>query len=68
MACPARVGTYETYQIFAAFANATVPNGNISSCVGFDAITEVYNGTEAGVGVHMREQFASMVTGKYVLK
>lgn len=47
MACPARVGAYETYQVFAAFANATVPNGNISSCVGFDAITEVYNGTEA---------------------
>jgi hypothetical protein len=47
MACPTRVGPYETYQIFAAFANATVPNGDISSCVGFDAITEVYNSTEA---------------------
>lgn len=47
MACLARVGAYETYQIFAAFANATLPNGNISSCIGFDAITEVYNSTEA---------------------
>jgi hypothetical protein len=35
------------HQIFAAFANATVPNDNISSCVGFGAITEIYNGTEA---------------------
>jgi hypothetical protein len=42
MACPTRTGAY---QIFAALANATVPNSNISSCVGFDAITEVYNST-----------------------
>jgi len=34
------------HQIFAAFSNATLPNGNISSCIGLDAITEVYNSTE----------------------
>jgi hypothetical protein len=42
MACPTRTGQY---QIFAALANATVPNGNISSCIGFDAIIEAYNST-----------------------
>ena len=42
MACPTRNGAY---QIYAALANATVPNGDVSSCIGLDAITEVYNST-----------------------
>ncbi len=42
MACPTTNGPY---QIFAAFVNATVPNGNISACIGFDAVTYPYNGT-----------------------
>ena len=42
MACPTTTGAY---QVYAALANATVPNGNISSCIGFDALTEVYNST-----------------------
>jgi hypothetical protein len=42
MACPTATGTY---QVYAALTNATVPNGNISSCIGFDAFTEVYNST-----------------------
>jgi hypothetical protein len=44
MACPTATGTY---QVYAALANATVPNGNISSCIGFDAFTEVYNNIES---------------------
>ena len=46
MACPTKTG--RAYQIYAALNNATVPNGNISSCIGFDAITEAYNNTEGG--------------------
>jgi len=42
MACPT---PYGTYQIFAAFVNATVPLGNISACIGFDAVTAPYSGT-----------------------
>ena len=41
MACPTIGGTW---QVFAAIANATVPSGNISSCIGFDAITSSYSG------------------------
>ena len=40
MACP--LDDTSIYQIFAAMANASVPNGSIDSCVGFDAFTQDY--------------------------
>ena len=43
MACPTKTG--RAYQIYAAFTNATVPNGNVSSCIGLDAIAAAYNNT-----------------------
>ena len=36
MACPTR--TQGIYQVFANLQNATVPLGNVSQCLGFDAL------------------------------
>lgn len=41
MGCPTDEGPY---QVFANLQNATVPQGNVSDCVGFDAIAEEYGG------------------------
>ncbi|PYH95493.1 hypothetical protein BO71DRAFT_397949 [Aspergillus ellipticus CBS 707.79] len=40
MACPTEEGLY---QVFANMANATVPLGDVSDCLGFDAATVAYN-------------------------
>ena len=40
MACPDTDGGW---QVFAALHNATVPNGNVSSCFGFDGLTLDYS-------------------------
>ncbi|RMZ86087.1 hypothetical protein DV737_g100, partial [Chaetothyriales sp. CBS 132003] len=39
MACPNPNGSWD---VFAALQNATVPNGDVSSCLGFDALTVDY--------------------------
>ena len=39
MACPEKDGGW---QVMAAIANATVPNGNISTCLSFDGLTTDY--------------------------
>ena len=39
MACPVAGGAY---QVFAALGNATVPNVNLSACLGFDALVMEY--------------------------
>ncbi len=36
MACPTR--SQAVYQVFANLQNATVPLGNVSQCLGFDAL------------------------------
>ena len=36
MACP--TGDPGVYQVLASMKNATVPTGNISQCLGFDAL------------------------------
>jgi len=46
MACPTN-STAGPYQVFASTLGAIVPNGNISSCVGFDAYTSDYSGIAA---------------------
>ncbi len=45
MTCPT---PDESWQVFAAMPNATVPSGNIEDCVGFLAVTSVYNGVNGG--------------------
>lgn len=42
MGCPTVDGS-GLYQVFAAFAGAVVPNGDISTCLGFDALTVDYS-------------------------
>lgn len=44
MACPTSSGDW---QVFADTPNAIVPNGNLSDCLGFDALTEDFTGTFA---------------------
>jgi len=49
MACPT-TGTNSTggpYQVFAAMGNATVPNGDVTSCFRFDGLTLDYSGSAA---------------------
>jgi len=41
MACPV-TDAPGPYQVFAAFAGAVVPNGDASTCLGFDALTVDY--------------------------
>lgn len=44
MACPTVDNSTEPgWQVFAAMPNATVPTGNINDCVGFLAVTSVYD-------------------------
>ena len=42
MACPTEDNRW---QVFAAMQNATVPSGNVSDCLGFDAIALTYSGS-----------------------
>lgn len=45
MACPTVNSTVAaSYQVFAAFGNATVPSGNVNDCIGFDAVAVPYDG------------------------
>jgi hypothetical protein len=45
MACPNTVGNPSSWQVFAAIQNATVPTGDVSDCLGFDAAAIAYNGS-----------------------
>lgn len=45
MACPA---SDNLWQVFAAIQNATVPQGNITACLGFSALAVPYNNTLSG--------------------
>ncbi|RAL01425.1 uncharacterized protein BO80DRAFT_405796 [Aspergillus ibericus CBS 121593] len=55
MACPipaddeAEVPDAGPYQVFAAMANATVPTGNVSDCLRFEAVAVGWSGTEGSV-------------------
>jgi hypothetical protein len=40
MACPSDGG----WQVFAALQNATVPEGDVGKCLGFDALAITYSG------------------------
>jgi hypothetical protein len=44
MGCPTNDGRY---QVFAALQNATVPQGNVSDCIGFGALAFDYTGPTA---------------------
>ncbi|OOF95863.1 hypothetical protein ASPCADRAFT_207198 [Aspergillus carbonarius ITEM 5010] len=44
MACPTKDSKW---QVFAASQNATVPSGNVSDCLGFDALAVAGNGSVA---------------------
>ncbi|KAJ9294599.1 hypothetical protein DTO271G3_6867 [Paecilomyces variotii] len=39
MACPQPQGNTTNWRVYAAISNATVPTGNVSDCLGFDALT-----------------------------
>ncbi len=45
MACPT---TDQGYQVFAAITNATAPGGDLSACLGFDALTTDATDTSRG--------------------
>jgi hypothetical protein len=45
MACPDYSAKTTAWQVFAAIKNATVPTGNVSDCLGFDALTTSYSGS-----------------------
>jgi hypothetical protein len=45
MACPDHSTQKTAWQVFAAIQNATVPTGNVSDCLGFDALTTAYSGS-----------------------
>ena len=48
MACPPKKNSTQVlWQVFAALQNATVPTGNVTDCLGFDALTSDYPSTLA---------------------